>query len=94
MNIANENCGILRDDGLLISKKISARITENICNKILSKHDLLVKIDIGFQSVTFLDITMDLEYNRYHPTGMIMRHIFILPIAQTTRTLLKEKYPI
>ena len=70
MEIPKKNYGIYRDDGLLIIKKISATLIENLrkyLTKTFQKHNLQVKIVLSSQSVDFLDITKDLENNKYQP---------------------------
>ena len=68
--IPKNNCGIYRDDGLLITKKRSARLIESLrkdITKIFQKLNLQVKIELSSQSVNFLDVVMDLNNNNYHP---------------------------
>merc|ERR1712055_337384 len=57
-------------DGLLITKKRSARLIEILrkdITKIFQKLNLQVKIELSSQSVNFLDVVMDLNNNNYHP---------------------------
>jgi len=70
MIIPKDNCGIYRDDGLLITKKRSARLIESLrkdITKTFQKLNLQVKIELSSQYVNFLDVVMDLNNNNYHP---------------------------
>ena len=69
-SIDKTNCGLYRDDGLLIVKKRSSRIIDQMrksITKTFQKHDLKVKIELSSQRVDFLDIIMDLEKDEYLP---------------------------
>ena len=69
-SIDKTNCGLYRDDGLLIVKKRSPRIIDQMrksITKTFQKHDLKVKIELSSQRVDFLDIIMDLEKDEYLP---------------------------
>ena len=62
--INKSNCELYRDDGLIIVKKRSPKIIEQLrklITKSFQKNDLKVKIELCNQKVDFLDITMDLE---------------------------------
>merc|ERR1719427_1570688 len=70
MKIPKDNSGIYRDDGLLITKKRSARLIESLrkdITKTFQKLNLQVKIELSSQYVNFLDVVMDLNNNNYHP---------------------------
>ena len=75
------NCGLYRDDGLLIVKKRSPGIIEQLrklITKSFQKNDLKVKIELCNQKVDFLDITMDLEKKMYtHHSEKKIPKIFI-----------------
>ena len=68
--IEKSNCGLYRDDGLLIVKKRSPRFIEQLrksLTKVFQQHNLKVTIELSTQKVDFLDITMDLEKDEYLP---------------------------
>ena len=68
--IEKSNCGLYRDDGLLIVKKRSPRFIEQLrksLTKVFQQHNLKVTIELSTQRVDFLDITMDLEKDEYLP---------------------------
>ena len=77
--INKSNCGLYRDDGLLIVKKRSPRIIDKLrksITKSFQKNNLKVKIELCNQKVNFLDITMDLEKNYTHHSKKMLK-IFI-----------------
>ena len=68
--IPKGNCGLYRDDGLLIVKKRSKRLIEILrknITKTFKEQKLQIKIELSSQSVDFLDVTMNLQNDTYQP---------------------------
>ena len=87
--IDKSNCGLYRNDGLLIVKKRSSRFIEQLrksITKVFQQHNLKVTIVLSTQKEGFLVITMDLERtNTFHLEKKMLR-TYILISIQITHT--------
>ena len=68
--LSKDNMGLYRDDGLFILRKINKQQTDRVRKKIISVFkniDFRIEIVTNLTEVDFLDITLNLENNTYHP---------------------------
>ena len=68
--LSKDNMGLYRDGGLFILRKINKQQTDRVRKKIISvlkNIDFRIEIVTNLTEVDFLDITLNLENNTYHP---------------------------
>lgn len=68
--IARTNIGLYRDDGLMILRNKKGRATDKVgkeINKAFKNIQLQIEIETSLKAVNFLNTTMDLNNNSYHP---------------------------
>ena len=62
--------GLYRDDGLLIIKNRSKRLIEKMrknIREVFSDQNLKIKIELDSNKINFLDVSLDLKNDLYHP---------------------------
>ena len=68
--LSKDNTGLYRDNGLFILRKINKQQTDKIRKKIINifkNIDFKIEIVTNLVEVDFLDITFNLENNKYRP---------------------------
>ena len=68
--LGKSNVGLYRDDGLAVLYNASGVITERLIKRlhtIFKKEGLKITVEAGLQKTDFLDVTFDLEGNKFYP---------------------------